>query len=718
MSYLEEFKVQLDNQDIPRVLQLWEEYCATDEVNAQELKEILQTIKGSECVSGLGSYIELSLPLWGEIENSDLSYEVLKLIIDLQSTNSLQLAETAYDTLQRRFGDQKYFNDKIRLVGLRNREEFTGAISNYELLSHMDKGKFVFHTGGWGTGEIMDYSLIREELILEFEYVVGRREFSFENAFKTLIPLPSEHILSRRFGNPDSLETEARKDPVAVVQMLLRDLGPKTAAEIKEELCELVIPEEDWAKWWQGARAKVKKDTQVESPSSVRQPFRLRKTELSHEKRFLGTLEKAKGRGLTIQTIYNFVRDFPEILKSDEVKLTLKERLSDIMGDSDMTQAQELQIYFFQEQLFANEPFDSSVESVILQAEKPMDLVNAIDIVAFKKRALVAIHKFRSDWKELFLQILIEIPQTPLKEYILKQLNTPEHREALTNRLRSLLHEPTKHPEAFVWYFQKLISDGDLPFSDQDGICDFFESLLILLQVIEKIPEQRELVKKIINLLSNKRYELVRHILENTTLEYTKEFLLLVTKCQSLSERDIKILHSLAEVVHPSLAKPKNTEDLEEDHTIWTTQEGYEKLQQKIHQIGTVETVENAKEIEAARALGDLRENSEYKFALERRSRLQAQLKLYSEQLNQARILTEDDIHTDHVGVGSRIVLSGNNGDELTYTLLGPWDADPDNHVLSFQSKLARDMTGHRVGDAIEFQGNQYTIKSIESYLV
>lgn len=717
MSYLEEFKQQLTNQDIPRVLQLWEEYCATDEVNGLELKDILQTIKESGASASLGPYIELGLPLWGEIEEAELSFEVLKLLVDIQTTQSQQLADTAYDALKRRFSDQQYFNEKIRLVGLRTRENFTGAISNYLLLSHMNKGKFVFHTGGWGTGEIMDYSLVREELILEFEYVVGRREFSFENAFKTLVPLSSEHILSRRFGNPDALEEFARKDPVAVIQMLLSDLGPKTAAEIKEELCELVIPEEDWAKWWQAARAKIKKDTQIESPASVKLPFRLRDSELSHEKRFLNHIEKAKTTSQTILTIYNFSRDFPEILKSDEIKQNIRERLEAILEESELTRAQEMQVLLFQDQLFPSSPFKNTVESFIQQTDEPIQLVNEVDIVAFKKRSLIAIRKYREDWLEVFLSMLIEVSQTPLRDYVLKQLNTEDHRGMLTQKLRTLLNEPTKHPDAFVWYFQKIIADHSLPFGDQDGICDFFESLLILLHVIEKGNDQRELVKKIVNLLSAKRYELVRNILENTTLEYTKEFLLLVTKCQSLSERDIKILHSLAEVVHPSLGDNKTETEEEEDPTIWTTREGYEKLQQKIHHIGTVETVENAKEIEAARALGDLRENSEYKFALEKRSRLQAQLKLYSDQINYARILTEDDIHIDSVGVGSRIILKGDNGDELTYTLLGPWDADPDQHILSFQSKLAKEMIGLQVGDSIQFQNKDYKIEKIESYL-
>ena len=104
----------------------------------------------------------------------------------------------------------------------------------------------MFHTAGWGTGEIIEVSSVREQLAVEFENVSGNKYITYLNAFKTLIPLPKEHFLARRFADADALEKEAKEDPVAVFKILLRDLGSKSAAEVKDELCELVIPEAEW----------------------------------------------------------------------------------------------------------------------------------------------------------------------------------------------------------------------------------------------------------------------------------------------------------------------------------------------------------------------------------------------------------------------------------------------------------------------------------------
>ena len=136
-----------------------------------------------------------------------------------------------------------------------------------------------------------------------------------------------------------------------------------------------------------------------------------------------------------------------------------------------------------------------------------------------------------------------------------------------------------------------------------------------------------------------------------------------------------------------------------------------------MQQIATVETVQNAKEIETARSHGDLRENAEFKSALEKRDRLQSELKTLSDQVNRARVITKADIMTDEVSVGCVVEFQNKDGKKLIYTLLGPWDADPNLGILSFQSKLAQEMKGLCVGDKFKFQGEEFTITTIGSYL-
>ena len=95
---------------------------------------------------------------------------------------------------------------------------------------------------------------------------------------------------------------------------------------------------------------------------------------------------------------------------------------------------------------------------------------------------------------------------------------------------------------------------------------------------------------------------------------------------------------------------------------IWTTQEGYEKVQKQIKHIAEHEVVENAKEIAEARGHGDLKENSEYKFAQEKRARLQAELKMLSKQFQKARVIAPDDVVKGEGSIGSIVQLEGKDG--------------------------------------------------------
>ena len=59
--------------------------------------------------------------------------------------------------------------------------------------------------------------------------------------------------------------------------------GRKQQLKLKKSSADLVIPTEDWNRWWQTARAKLKKDTKVECPKELKDPFRLLTEEVPHE---------------------------------------------------------------------------------------------------------------------------------------------------------------------------------------------------------------------------------------------------------------------------------------------------------------------------------------------------------------------------------------------------------------------------------------------------
>lgn len=722
MSYLKDFQKHIANHNYPYFLKLWEEYCSGDELDGVEVIHVLKAVKNASFVELFGKQVERILPLWEKMTDKQLAHEILSLVIDIDNTENPKVGEMVFEYLKNLYGSQSNFNDKIRLINYRNKDKFQGAISKYELLSHIDKGNFVFHTAGWGVGVITDYSTLREQLTLEFDYVAGKKDLSFATAFKTLLPISKEHFLAKRFGDPDALEKYAKDEPVEFIRMLLRDLGPKTASDIKDEVCELVIPTEEWAKWWQNARSKLRKDTMIETPKDLKGVFKIRDTEETHEERLRRVFESKPDVATLIQMIHSFVKDFPETLKSTEFKKNLVMKLEEILEYPEVTPEQQLQLDFFLQDLKFEKQEDvvANLIQEVQTANNLLDLLAKIQVLAFKKRVLTVVRQKRAEWESLFLNVLLSLDQSSLRDYVLSELLEAGKEAEVKDKIEELCHKPSVHPDAFIWCFQKVMGTKKFIFSDNQGRIRFFEVFLILLSQIEQKSEEKDLVRKMHGIIAAGRFAIVREMMQMASKEEVQEFLLLATKCHSIDDHDIKILHSLAEVAHPSLSKSKKRSkdsSAEDANVIWTTEAGYAKLQQRIQHIATVETVENAKEIEIARSHGDLRENAEFKASLEKRDRLQGELKNLSDQLGQARIITDQDIVLDKVGIGSVVTCKSSKNKEMQYTLLGPWDADPEKNILAFQSKLAQTMKGCSVGDAFQFQGEMFTITGISSYL-
>jgi len=713
MSYFESFQKLIDTRDWKEQARLFDEYTKSELKDPEEAIDILKLFKQHKLADQVGGWIEKGLRLWKQQQDPEKAYEMLKLIVDLQTTNSLELAEAAQEALAQRSSEDALFSEKIRLVGLRDGIDFQGALSNYELLSHMNKGAFVFHSGGWGTGEIMDISAIREELSVEFEHIAGRKNLSFKNAFTHLIPLSKNHFLSRRFGDPDTLEQFAKKDPLGVMHLFLKDMGAKSAAEIKDEFLDLVIPEKDWSKWWQATRSKLKKDKLVFVPEDLADKFFLRDSEESHEQRFYKALEKKPEPKELIALVYSFVRDFGETLKQEEFRQDVQSALGKLQEDTSQSLGSQLEVAFLLEDISGNEV--EIPKQCTESLEGAQAVLEEIDVLALKKRFLVTLRKKSSTWSAIFLELMVSIPQLQIKDYILLELIKAGLQADIQNKLQEIVKTPETDPVFMVWYFQKILATKDLPMGDDRGLRVCFEALLVLLSHAERDPKTRDLSKKVHQLILADRYALLRRIFNISTLQDTKELILVASKCQIFTEHDRKIFQSLAEVAHPSLIEKKSMQR-SDDNVVWTTQEGYNRLKEKIQHIGTVAMVENAKEIEEARSHGDLRENSEFKFALEKRDRLQAEMKMLSDQFNQSRVLTAQDVDSSKVSVGSIVDVESASGEVATYKILGPMEADPDKNILSFQSQLAKSMMGKKIDESFDFKGESYQVKAIRNY--
>ena len=135
------------------------------------------------------------------------------------------------------------------------------------------------------------------------------------------------------------------------------------------------------------------------------------------------------------------------------------------------------------------------------------------------------------------------------------------------------------------------------------------------------------------------------------------------------------------------------------------TKKGYEALQAELERYKKVERPKNIREIEEARAHGDISENAEFEAAKERQSHIDGRIRDLEHKLAEAQIIDTSNLSNEKVVFGTTVTVKDLQTEkEQRYTLVGPDEGDLKNGKLSVQSPVGRALIGKRVGDTLEVQ--------------
>ena len=108
------------------------------------------------------------------------------------------------------------------------------------------------------------------------------------------------------------------------------------------------------------------------------------------------------------------------------------------------------------------------------------------------------------------------------------------------------------------------------------------------------------------------------------------------------------------------------------------------------------------KELEAARAHGDLRENAEYEACKERQGYLNARIGQMEQRIRDLSLYSVHSIPREAVGYGSQVTLeNGDDGSEEKYEIVFPEEVDPAAGLISIGSPLGKALLNREVGDEV-----------------
>jgi transcription elongation factor GreA len=133
------------------------------------------------------------------------------------------------------------------------------------------------------------------------------------------------------------------------------------------------------------------------------------------------------------------------------------------------------------------------------------------------------------------------------------------------------------------------------------------------------------------------------------------------------------------------------------------TRDGVEKIRMELARLEKEERPENIRAIEEARSHGDLSENAEYHAAKERQSFLDGKINELKDVLGRAEIIETDGSPADSVVFGRTVVLYDIQTDEeVIYTMVGPYESNPKNGMISVTSPLGQALIGRKTGDEVQ----------------
>ncbi len=130
---------------------------------------------------------------------------------------------------------------------------------------------------------------------------------------------------------------------------------------------------------------------------------------------------------------------------------------------------------------------------------------------------------------------------------------------------------------------------------------------------------------------------------------------------------------------------------------------GYNKLQSEVKDLKQVQRPQVVKDIEVALEHGDLKENAEYHAAKEMQKNIDNRLAELQKIIGNSQIVNPSELAHEKISFGSTVVMTDMDTDEeVTYTIVGGCESNPNCGLISFASPLAKQLLGRVEGDEVK----------------
>lgn len=596
-----------------------------------------------------------------------------------------------------------------------------------EKLEKLTPGSCCRHRS-WGAGIVKEWDSLTGKVIIDFHEKSGHA-MEMEYAAQSLRPLPADHIDSKILKDLDHLKELVASDPVELMKIVVESLGKQATIErIEMGLSGKVVPAKDWKKWWDSAKKAMKKDGRFEVPTRRTIPLTLHDSAPDRGALALEKLKASTGP----KTVIKALEDLNKNWKSVENKGILEDVLTEV--DNVLEKLPSSQVHAGIELVLARQEFVSKADAGDPHASHALDrflpknpraFVEILEGLPSAKqgRAVEFARKaWQEDW-ETMAPKLLSVGNAKVCEVVIQTYRDAGKFDELIATLERLISERKLHYD-FIYWICRNRKNEFRPLVNHNLLA----AMLSVLE-FEQLGGSRKASKLERLLLTDK--ELVRDLLESATDEQVRDVTRAILASPAFEELDkrsflaslVKLYPFVQEMITKgTTGSSQPTPASEETSVLIVSWESLKRRQAELEELVTKKIPENSREIAVARSYGDLKENHEFKSAKEMQTVLMRRQAELEADLASAQGTDFRNADPSRVNVGTVVtIVDMENAKEDEFTILGAWDSDPENGVISYKTGVAQTLMHKTPGDEVELNledggTRRVRVKDIRTY--